>query len=94
MGFVEDTGAPELPEPLLDYRIELPDGYDDVDNLQICFVKDADEFALRQELLQHSEKGFLDSHYVMIKLKAHLFGNTGASKILIYHLRNLKRPIV
>ena len=94
MGYEDETGTTDRSEALLDYRIDLPPGFGDIDNTQISFVKVARAHSAQHELQQMTEKAFLESNYVMLKWKPRKFGGAGPSKLLVYHLKDLQKPLV
>lgn len=86
--YQEHTGTEKL-EMLLDFRINIPFDFADIDDLQISFIKEAKEFSTLREDQLSSEKSFLEAQYVMLKKKQRKVGGSGYSKLLVYHLKDL-----
>lgn len=74
------------------YTIELPADFYDIDNVQISFLKAAKQFDTLREDQVSPEEQFLHAQFVMIKRKQRKIPSR-YSKLLVYHLQDLKQPL-
>lgn len=89
-GYHGNTETASL-EKVEGYTIEIPKEFYDIDDVQISFLKAANQFDTLKGDQGSAEEQFLTSQYVMVKRKHKKYSRY--SKLLVFSLKDPKQPL-